>query len=99
MLEYVNALPAQLLELLCADAVVREETAFVAAYGEMVYQHGAGDRGVCGRVEIAFKGRKKGIDVAVEFADLVGDSAYKVGLVGWEVGEGLSAFGVLDLQL
>lgn len=33
----------------------------------------------------------------VEGADFAGDGADEIGLVGWEVGEGLGAFGVLDL--
>lgn len=35
--------------------------------------------------------------MSVEIAYLVGDGADEVGLIWWEVGEGLDAFGVLNL--
>jgi len=79
--------------------VVCEETALVAAHAEVVYEEGAGSGRVCGGVEGRAVGSEDGGDVAVEVADFADDGAREVGGVGWEVREGLDAFGVLDLGL
>ena len=65
----------------------------------MVHQKGAGDGGVCGGIEAAFEGGEEVRDVAVEVAHFAGHGADHFGLVGGEVGEGLCAFGMLDLVL
>ena len=38
------------------------------------------------------------VDITVKIADFAGDGADEFGLVGGQVGEGLGAFGVLDLS-
>lgn len=63
----------------------------------MVDEQGAGDSGVRGGVEGAFEGGEEVGDVAVEVTDFAGDGADEFGLVRGKVGEGLGAFGVLDL--
>ena len=65
----------------------------------MVHQKGAGDGGVRGGIETAFEGGEEVRDVAVEVAHFAGYGADHFGLVGGEVGEGLCAFGMLDLVL
>lgn len=65
----------------------------------MVDEEGARDCGVGGGIEGAFEGGEEGGDVVVERADFSRHGADEVGLVGWEVVEGLGAFGVLDLLL
>jgi hypothetical protein len=97
LLQHINPLPAELLELLRAHAVIRKETALVAARADVVDEQGAGGRWVRGGVEAAAEGFEEAGDVAVEIADFAGDGAYQFGLVGGEVDEGLRAFGVLDL--
>ena len=63
----------------------------------MVHQKGAGDGWVRGGIETAFERGKEVRDVAVEVAHFAGYGADHLGLVGGEVGEGLRAFGMLDL--
>ena len=65
----------------------------------MVHQKGAGDGWVCGGIETALEGGEEVRDVAVEVAHFAGYGADHFGLVGGEVGEGLCAFGMLDLVL
>lgn len=63
----------------------------------MVHEQRAGGRGLGRGIEGAVEGGEGGGDVGVEGADFAGDVADEVGLVGREGGEGLRAFGVVDL--
>ena len=56
LLEHVHALPAELFEFLRPDAVVREETPFVAPHAEVVDEERARDGWVGGRDEGSFEG-------------------------------------------
>lgn len=78
--------------------MVREETALVSPDAEMVDQQGARDSRCLGRVEASFEGGKEVGDIAIEITNFARDGTDELGLVGWEVCEGLRAFGVLDLD-
>lgn len=78
--------------------MVREEAALVAPDAEMVDQQGARDSRRLGGVEASFKGDKEVGDIAIEITNFARDGTDELGLVGWEVCEGLRAFGVLDLD-
>ena len=69
----------------------------------MINQQGARGRRLRSRVKARSAGGsgerfKQPRDVPVQLADFVGDGADYFGLVGREVGEGLDAFGMLDLE-
>jgi hypothetical protein len=78
--------------------VVRKETALVAPDAEVIDQQGARDCRLLGRVEVSFEGGEEVGDIAIEIANFARDGTDELGLVGWEVCEGLRAFGVLDLD-
>lgn len=63
----------------------------------MVDEEGAGDGRLGGGVEGAFEGGEKTCNVTIKIAQFAGYGADHFGLVGWEVNEGLGAFGMLDL--
>lgn len=63
----------------------------------MVDEEGAGDGRLGGGVEGAFEGGEEMCYIAVEIAYFAGYGANHFSLVGWEVGKGLGAFGMLDL--
>jgi hypothetical protein len=77
--------------------VVRHQAALVAAHAEVVDQQGAGGGWVGGGIEGALERVEKAGYIAVEIADFAGYRADDLGLVGWEMGEGLGAFRMLDL--
>lgn len=77
--------------------MVRHEAALVAAHAEVVDEQGAGGGWVGGGIEGAFEGVEEAGDIAVEIADFAGYGADDLGLVGWEMGEGLGALRMLDL--
>lgn len=63
----------------------------------MVDEEGAGDGRLGGGIEEAFEGGEEMRNVTVKIAQFAGYGADHFGLVGWEVNEGLGAFGMLDL--
>lgn len=63
----------------------------------MVHEQGAGGRGFGRGIEGALEGGQERRYVGVEGADFADYIEDEVGLVGGESGEGLRAFGVLDL--
>jgi hypothetical protein len=64
----------------------------------MVDEQGAGGGWVGGGIEGAFEGVEEAGHIAVEIADFAGYRADDLGLVGWEMGEGLGALRMLDLR-
>ena len=98
LFEYVLALPAHSLQLLCTYTMVCQETSFVALHGKMVNKQGACCRLVFIGIEAALEWLKDTRHISVKVSDLSCHRSNKFGLIWRKMGEVFGSFGMLYLM-
>lgn len=78
--------------------MVGQETTFVATHAQVVDKERTRCGGVLRGIERRAKGLEQRVDFSVEFADFTYYGAYKLGLVGWQLGECLGSLCMLHLD-